>query len=454
MRAFHLILLCTLVTSSIAGAGAQFGFFPQSANAQALPGGCPGRWINHGGGMACQCPDGSLASGWPTITCGDGNRYQRPSYGDRCRNGATCPVGTRCSWMQGHCVPEGRVDCGNYNCEPGTKCARDRRYRSCLPLDAIDCGKYSCKAGAKCSRFGGCIPEDNVDCTKEFSCKAGTVCYRNKECLTKEAVKRREEAERKAKQEKKEAELRSDIEKKKAAHQKQDASARERLEKALAGTEQQRLQTEFANSGAQQSNTALQKLEAMARGENPSSGAPTASSPGPDLSVIQGSTAKRLQPSMPTTEQRTVGGATAPPASLSTFMCGTPPNQYPCPVTIEQRKSSPPTSETGRAESDLGPFGPSADTQAGKNAVRPSNIPPDPSDTEVLVRKAQQLRLERAVEICDKPFYKSGCVRSNAGGWGKSCRVCDRTRYCETNWRGQDKNCTVWVETNCRAVCK
>ena len=50
-----------------------------SAHAQALPGGCPGRWINYGGGMACQCPDGSLASGYPTISCGGGGGYRQPS---------------------------------------------------------------------------------------------------------------------------------------------------------------------------------------------------------------------------------------------------------------------------------------------------------------------------------------------------------------------------------------
>lgn len=37
--------------------------------AQNLPPGCPGQWVPHGDGMACQCPDGALASGWPNIVC-------------------------------------------------------------------------------------------------------------------------------------------------------------------------------------------------------------------------------------------------------------------------------------------------------------------------------------------------------------------------------------------------
>ena len=48
----------------------------QPLSAQYVPGGCPGTSINYGGGMAAQCPDGSLASGYPTITCGGSGNYQ------------------------------------------------------------------------------------------------------------------------------------------------------------------------------------------------------------------------------------------------------------------------------------------------------------------------------------------------------------------------------------------
>jgi hypothetical protein len=66
------------------------------AQAQFLPGGCPGRWVPGGGGMMCQCPDGSLASGWPTMVC---------------------PQAPRC--------PHGASECGNGCCDHGHVCFRN-----------------------------------------------------------------------------------------------------------------------------------------------------------------------------------------------------------------------------------------------------------------------------------------------------------------------------------------
>lgn len=277
-----------------------FGVLLQPSAAQMgqyYPSGCPGTWSNG----YCICPDGSLAHGVmgsTAIVCSGSTNYAPQPQIQYCPNGGTCALDQTC--------------CGNQCCGSGSQCSA----AGCIPLGAQTCssGRY-CDSGYKCARHGGCIPEENTDCTREFSCRPGTKCYRNKECLTERAIKEKDEAEQKAKQEKKEAELRADIEKKTAAHQKEDASAREKLEKALTGSEQQRLRTEFAKSGTEDPTSELQRLEAMARGENPALAAPTATSPGPDLRVIQGGTAKRVEPSA--TEQRTVGQTFAPPDSPS-----------------------------------------------------------------------------------------------------------------------------------------
>src|SRR5262245_60985330 len=107
-------LLIAVVWLALSSASfAQFGFT------------CPpgSRPVSGGGGMMCQCPDGSFAglySGCPS--------YQQPQQqqqvGDYCANGRTCPVGFRCSSTPGRCVPNGKVDCGSYYCEPGNVCWR------------------------------------------------------------------------------------------------------------------------------------------------------------------------------------------------------------------------------------------------------------------------------------------------------------------------------------------
>lgn len=130
--------------------------FPvESASAQFLPGNCPGRWINSGGGYACLCPNGTLANGWPPVCSGG-------------------PSPTN--------IPPGSTHCGGGRyCKPGLKCASGGK---CVEKDVVDCGSGKfCAAGTKCSKQGGCIANDAVDCGS-FSCKAGAVCAANSKCVS------------------------------------------------------------------------------------------------------------------------------------------------------------------------------------------------------------------------------------------------------------------------------
>jgi hypothetical protein len=127
------------------------------AGAQVLPV-CPppARWVPGGGGVMCQCPDGRVLS--MGQTCGGRERLQSQprQVGDLCGDGHSCPVGTRCSWKPGKCVPDGRIDCGSYHCPPKSKCASGNQ---CIAFDAIDCRNgQSCPAGYFCVN-GGCAQE-------------------------------------------------------------------------------------------------------------------------------------------------------------------------------------------------------------------------------------------------------------------------------------------------------
>lgn len=111
---------------------------PEISSAQYVPAGCPGRWISQGGGMACLCPNGTLAYGWPNIRCG--------GVGARRRSG----------------IPRGSDHCGgNRYCKPGLKCASGGK---CLPKDADDCGggKY-CANGLVCIGTDKCGTQEQAE---------------------------------------------------------------------------------------------------------------------------------------------------------------------------------------------------------------------------------------------------------------------------------------------------
>lgn len=45
-----------------------------------------------------------------------------------CPPGTECPNGTYCSHIPGWCVPNGRVDCGSYSCNPGDYCGTEENH--------------------------------------------------------------------------------------------------------------------------------------------------------------------------------------------------------------------------------------------------------------------------------------------------------------------------------------
>ncbi|MBV6486927.1 MAG: hypothetical protein GHHEDOFH_00864 [Pseudorhodoplanes sp.] len=195
---------------------AAVGLSSSVGNAQVLPNICPppARWVGGGGGFMCQCPDGSFLS--LGQTCGSYAPPTSQPVGNYCSNGGTCPVGTKCSWMPGKCVPEGRVDCGSYNCTPGNKCSSagciaeeavdcgntkycnagskcSRDGKRCLALNAIDCGSYSCSADLKCGSGNKCLARSDVDCGSGRSCPSGHLCLQGgAECLTRQELAERE----------------------------------------------------------------------------------------------------------------------------------------------------------------------------------------------------------------------------------------------------------------------
>ena len=149
------------------------------AHAQFLPSGCPGQWVQGGGGMMCLCPDGTYANMVGNQIVCPPRAQAQPAVGAYCSNGGTCGVGYRCSWMPGKCVPEGKIDCGSYYCELGFKCSSAR----CIAQDAADCGggRY-CNAGYFCGFNGKCVPHGNSECG-DHACRPGFTCGSNDVCM-------------------------------------------------------------------------------------------------------------------------------------------------------------------------------------------------------------------------------------------------------------------------------
>lgn len=260
LNASHAQSVCALSTRCT-GAGMRrllacifvFLFASARAEAQFLPGGCPGQWVQAGFGMACQCPDGSLASGWP-MSCGH-SMTPPQVQGQYCSNsGGICPPGTYCSSMPGRCVPDGRIDCGNYNCGIDQKCASDQRYPGCLAADAVECGRgRSCSGGTSCwfapMDIAG-IPKGELRCvTAERSSHLQQQVVEERERRKElERQKREEETaqKKKAEEEKRQAARRKEEEKAKAAAEaklKATAPGRQKVSDILA-KEQERLRAE------------------------------------------------------------------------------------------------------------------------------------------------------------------------------------------------------------------
>ena len=123
----------------------------------------------------CLCPDGTYANMvGDQIVCPSRAQAQ-PQVGAYSSNGGTCGVGYKCSWTPGKCVPEGKVDCGSYNCEPGYKCSSAK----CISQDAVDCGSgHHCGAGQACTSVG-CMPAGAVECGVGHHCNADLRCVQD-----------------------------------------------------------------------------------------------------------------------------------------------------------------------------------------------------------------------------------------------------------------------------------
>ena len=143
---------------------------------------------------------------------------------------------------------------------------------------------------------------------------------------------------------------------------------------------------------------ALQQLEAIALGENPAApSGPSPTSSVPDLRGLQGGGVQQLAPSSGP-EQRTIAGTTAPPASLSTFMCGVPPNQYSCPVSIDAAKPiAAPAPQTGNDPNSFVRSG-------GGNA--PPSVELTPRQQERAKKKADEA-IAKAIEEESRDAAKS-----------------------------------------------
>ena len=197
------------------------------AEAQFVPDGCPGRWIQAGFGMACQCPDGSLASGWP-MSCGH-SMAPPQTQGQFCSSGVICPHATSCCGMQccnpgyqcssAGCIPEGASDCGNGQyCHSGTVC-----WRAPMSVAGLRRGQFTCATNDRIA-----------DLEKEVS----------------EERERQKEADRKKRQEEEKAQADAKV--------KAIAPARQKVSDLLTKEEEKRRADEFKKS-AEKRNLELQR---------------------------------------------------------------------------------------------------------------------------------------------------------------------------------------------------
>lgn len=130
-----------------------FTLLSSNAWAQFQPGGCPGQWVQGGGGSMCLCPDGSYASGFPNMTCGGGMSQPPRQDVTWCSSGSYCQLGQTCCGQQccnsgyqcssAGCIPQGAADCGNGQfCNAGTICWRVPEDWGRLRRGQIACGTY------------------------------------------------------------------------------------------------------------------------------------------------------------------------------------------------------------------------------------------------------------------------------------------------------------------------
>jgi hypothetical protein len=150
------------------------------------------QWIGNDSGL---CPNGTWVPSGPYggMMCVP-NQVQQPQQ-PLCPAGTTycanthqcCNPGFYCSHYG--CTPQGAVECGNYYCQQGQRCAS--AHRACLTSNDTDCGGYHCSNGEKCGSHRNCLPRSAVDCgaNSNIYCHEGSKCSRDgKRCLNQDAV--------------------------------------------------------------------------------------------------------------------------------------------------------------------------------------------------------------------------------------------------------------------------
>ena len=416
-------------------------------------------------------------------SCDQGGGPPPQSYGEHCGHGAYCPQGTSCCGMQccnagyqcssAGCIPQGAADCGNGQyCQPGTMC-----WRAPASIGGIRRGTISCVTSEQANQLEGeiAIERERAAARKRWEEEQRKADAKKAEEKKKEAARRKQEEQARAAAEaklkataggrqkvsellKQGQDTQREAELKKAAQANQ-----QQWQRALASTQQKTTGQKLcdfafdANSADWKNcmireqprpsapvqtapptdpDWARKQLEALARDETTSkSPAPTAQGP---LTKQQYDFLKQnaagLQPEQRKVDQVPAPRAASPPSATSTFLCGNPPNQYPCPTEIG--RSAPTTNPTPPAPG-RNPFFESTPEAAAR--AREVERERARAETEALIRRAREPEVERQVEI--PTWQPCGSV---AAGWGWQHKICDRRRRCEAGTA-----CTEWENFNC-----
>jgi hypothetical protein len=159
-----LTALLLLVASSAGGYAQQFECPPGSTA------------VSGGGGIMCQCPDGSFAGLYSGCPMQQTQQPLCPSGTEYCGNSnQCCNAGFYCSRYG--CTPHGAIECGGHFCYPGQQCSNSG---GCIPAGSVDCGPYYCQSGQKCGNgWRACLAEAANDCGPRYktSCEAGKICW-------------------------------------------------------------------------------------------------------------------------------------------------------------------------------------------------------------------------------------------------------------------------------------
>lgn len=309
-------------------------------------------------------------------------RAQQPS-GVHCGHGRYCPQGTNCCanacCNAGHqcsrgggCIPVGAVDCGGgRHCPSGTVC-----WTAPADVAGIRRGEMKCGTPDQVERLNAAVSKqrEEDEARKRQKEEERRETARRVEEEKREAARRKEEEKTKAAADaklkatapgrqkvsdllKQSLDKQREAELKKSAEVKQQRSQRPFTPTKFDHTQCQLWELAYGDADRAKSNCDIKYLEAVAKQGSSASTSPGGAAPLPD---VASTSAQRSRPMNPVTqaqldylkrnaatlqpEQRKIeAGLQTPvsetaggPQTLSTFMCGPPPNQYPCPpATIE-----------------------------------------------------------------------------------------------------------------------